>query len=321
MPSFQHIVEEQGMLPYQGKPKYSPAGKTYFINNDEIEGTYWFYESEQFIIDIHDIFIKKALFSKSFPDMRPYMSFISNYIKSANGEFLHPYQTLTSNTVFVMNAAHGRDDRILLHANSPYISIGINFKTQMMEEYLQRFVQGRTTTISDIFFETRERLTKPIEKLANAIVECTMESYAAAIFFEAKAKEWLSITLDEYIKNAHEKPLSKSDEEMIEDVANYINDHYSMDIPQSLLEKIAMMSGTKLKNVFKQKYRMSITEYTQKRRMNIAETLLTTTQLDIKTIAKSVGYRSHSRFSSLFKKYRGIYPHELIARLSKKKIE
>ena len=56
---------------------------------------------------------------------------------------------------------------------------------------------------------------------------------------------------------------------------------------------------------------MSITEYSQRKRMNIAETLLSTTELEIKDVAKSVGYSSHSRFTTLFKKYKGIYPREV----------
>lgn len=79
-----------------------------------------------------------------------------------------------------------------------------------------------------------------------------------------------------------------------------------------------MMSGTKLKNCFKKTHQMSITEYIQRKRMAIAENLLLTTQLDIVDVAKSVGYNSHSRFSALFKRYRGIYPKEVRHFASKK---
>ena len=80
---------------------------------------------------------------------------------------------------------------------------------------------------------------------------------------------------------------------------------------QKTLEKISMMSGTKLKKLFKQKYQSSITEYTQRRRMNIAEMLLLTSSLKIQDKAEAVGYSSHSKFSACFKKYKGIYPREI----------
>ena len=56
---------------------------------------------------------------------------------------------------------------------------------------------------------------------------------------------------------------------------------------------------------------MTITEYTQRRRINIAENLLLTTDLEIKDIAKSVGYKSASRFSTIVKRYKGLFPKEL----------
>ena len=62
-------------------------------------------------------------------------------------------------------------------------------------------------------------------------------------------------------------------------MANYLDDHYALDVSQQTLEKIASMSGTKLKKLFKQKYQLSITEYSQRRRVNMAETLLLNTSL------------------------------------------
>ena len=97
----------------------------------------------------------------------------------------------------------------------------------------------------------------------------------------------------------------------IEQVSSYIDEHYNQAIVQKDLEKIAMMSGTKLKNTFKAHYHMTITEYLQRKRINIAEHLIVTTNLDIQTIAKKVGYQSPSRFSTLFKRYRGISPKNI----------
>ena len=94
-------------------------------------------------------------------------------------------------------------------------------------------------------------------------------------------------------------------------MADYLNYHYALHTPQEILEKISMMSGTKLKKLFRQKYHSSITEYSQRKRMNIAETLLLNSSLRIQDIAKAVGYSSHSRFSACFKKYKGIRPREM----------
>ena len=71
------------------------------------------------------------------------------------------------------------------------------------------------------------------------------------------------------------------------------------------------MSGTKLKKLFKEKYGQTITEYTQRKRMKMAEMLLINTDIKIREIAKSVGYHSPSKFSTYYKRYMGIFPSEV----------
>lgn len=285
---------------------FCSAGQTFHMQGEDFDGCYWYYETDQFIVDIHDFFITKEKIVGSFSGLSHLFSFNSTYIKSANGECFTPYQTLTSNTLLV-SSTEETSARFLLHGNSPFLSVGISFKENMIQEYLA----SSDIPASDVFFDTRELVTKPLELLANAILTCQMTVPAAQLFFEAKAKEWLSITLDAYLNKSRLRQISAADKRGLENVENYINDHYALDIPQELLEKIAMMSGTKLKTLFSLKNQMSITEYSQRKRMNIAETLLSTTDLEIKDIAKSVGYASHSRFTTLFKKYKGIYPREV----------
>lgn len=309
MELYQNLVENMGLKACFNNCKYCPAGRTYCMHSNEIDGIYWYYETDRFIIDIHDFFIKKDRITDTFPDMDQ-MLFYSSYILTCNGECFNPYKTLSSNTMYIANGGEN-DIQFLLHGNFPYLSVGINFKDKMLNEYLTRIESRAKFNVSDMFFDTSELVTSPLEKIARAILNCNMLSPAAEIFFEAKAKEWLSITLDAYLNQEKKKKISSDDEQAIENVANYISDHYALDIPQEILEKIAMMSGTKLKNLFKQKYQMSITEYSQRKRMNIAETLLLTTTLEIKDVAKSVGYSSHSKFTAYFKKYKGMYPREV----------
>lgn len=312
MKSIEELLENMGFARCQSCKKYSPAGTTYMINSENYKGIYWYYETSEFIIDIHNFFIIRDFIMTSSPDISEYMSLISTYIITANGEWVNPYQNMTSNSMFVMDA-NKKDLRFLLHGNYPFFSVGINFKKKMIENWLIEKLNINKHEATKIFLETSTEITKPISKLAHEILHCTMDSTSAELFFEAKAKEWLSITLNEYMNKSKEDPLAEIDKNAIENVAAYINDHYAFDIPQEFFENISLMSGTKLKTAFKQRYKMSITEYTQRKRMNIAENLLLTTSLEIKDIAKSVGYNSPSRFTTLFKRYKGIYPKEVKA--------
>lgn len=307
---YNFLKERMGFDSCENSRKYCQIGHTFCTCTEEFDGIYWFYETDQFIIDIHDFFIKKERISDTFPDMSPFMSFSSSYIITGSGESFNPYQTISANSLYVVDVNSSKHDfKFLLHGNFPYLSVGINFKKQMIDDYLSS-KDYKDVNLSDMFFDTKPVITNSLEKLAKSILNCKMASPAAEIFFEAKAKEWLSITIDAFL-NKQSSPIPYDDVKALENVANYLNDHYAVDVPQEILEKIAMMSGTKLKNIFKQQFGLSITEYSQRRRMNIAEVLLLNSSLEIKDIAESVGYSSHSKFSSCFKKYKGIYPREV----------
>ena len=289
--------------------KYSSAGHTFHFNTDDAEGIYWFYEGDNFTIDIHDVFIKKEIIHTSFAGLDNFYSFYSSYLVTANGESFNPYQNLSSNSLYVINTKNAENHKFILHKNSPYLGIGINFKQSMIDDYLSSY-KNKVCNYEDLFFNTSTITNKPLGKIAKDILNCKMVSPAAEIFFESKAKEWLSITIDSFL-NKYNNPISISDNVALKNVVDYIDDHYATSISQKTLEKISAMSGTKLKKLFKQKYQCTITEYTQRRRMNMAEILLLNSSLKIQDIAEAVGYSSHSKFSTCFKKYKGLYPKDI----------
>ncbi|MEB3059103.1 AraC family transcriptional regulator [Parvimonas sp. D9] len=296
--------------------KYSSVGHTFCFNTEDAEGIYWFYEGKNFTIDIHDVFIKKEIIHTSFAGLDNFYSLYSSYLVTANGESFNPYQNLSSNSLYVINTKNSKNYRFILHKNSPYLGIGINFNQSMIEDCLSLY-KNKICNYENLFFNTNTIINKPLERIAKDILNCKMISPAAEIFFESKAKEWLSITIDAFL-NKYNNPISIADDEALEIVANYIDDHYVTSISQKTLEKISTMSGTKLKKLFKQKYQCTITEYTQRRRMNMAEVLLLNSSLKIQDIAEAVGYSSHSKFSTCFKKYKGMYPKDIKKYNSKK---
>ena len=289
--------------------KYSSAGHTFHFNTDDAEGIYWFYEGNNFTIDIHDVFIKKEIIHTSFAGLDNFYSLYSSYLVTANGESFNPYQNLSSDSLYVINTKNAENHKFILHKNSPYLGIGINFKQSMIDDYLSSY-KNKVCNYEDLFFNTSTITNKPLGKIAKDILNCKMVSPAAEIFFESKAKEWLSITIDSFL-NKYNNPISISDNVALKNVVDYIDDHYATSISQKTLEKISAMSGTKLKKLFKQKYQCTITEYTQRRRMNMAEILLLNSSLKIQDIAEAVGYSSHSKFSTCFKKYKGLYPKDI----------
>ena len=119
------------------KSKYCNIGTTFCVCREEAEGCYWFYETDSFIVEIHDFFIKKDIVYSSALNMDQFMSFSSSYIITGNGESFSPYQTLSAGSLHIVDVENmHKDYKFLLHSNFPYLSVGISFKKEMIEEYL-----------------------------------------------------------------------------------------------------------------------------------------------------------------------------------------
>lgn len=291
--------------------KYSSVGKSFYKNSKYYKGIYWFYQTDNYIIDIHDFYIKEELVQENVYNMSEYMSIYTSYLISANGEKFTPYQTLTSNSLYTLDFDNiEKNFRFLLHENSYYLGVAIGFRKEFINKHLKNLNIDYNSFYSDLFLSNETILTKSLEPIALDILNCNMNSPAAEFFFDAKVSEWISVIIDTFLKRKN-FIISQDDDISLINVQKYLDDHFAIDVNQKTLEKISMMSGTKLKKLFKEKYGQTITEYTQRKRMNIAEVLLIKTNLPIKEIAISVGYSSHSKFSSYYKRYKGVFPSDV----------
>lgn len=68
------------------------------------------------------------------------------------------------------------------------------------------------------------------------------------------------------------------------------------------LSKMVFLNEQKLKAGFSVKYHMSISQYTNSIRVTLAENLLSTTELSIHEISKTLGYNHSANFIKMFKK-------------------
>lgn len=78
------------------------------------------------------------------------------------------------------------------------------------------------------------------------------------------------------------------------------------------LAHLCSTNKTKLNISFKRVYKMTISNYIKKLRLEKANTLLRETSLTIGEVSKSVGYQHQGNFSKLFFEMYGLYPKELL---------
>ena len=102
--------------------------------------------------------------------------------------------------------------------------------------------------------------------------------------------------------------ISEQDKADIQAVTDYIDAHYMEIIPREKLLRIACMSGTRLKTLFKQVTGITIADYLSKCRFAEALRLLTDTEDSVEEIAAKTGFLTPTGFSTFFRRYGGCAP-------------
>ncbi len=303
---------EFGMKEEENHRGVPNCGALFHMENNEESLRYWIYETDLFIVSIHDMFSKQEkIFEFDWKDYPTWeKSISSSYTITAHGEILSPYKSFCDH-MFVVWANTEKACRCCLHGGFRYQSVDFAFKEEFIETYFEGwFGCDKKTIVDKVLFSTFQ-VPKRIEEIAMEVLSLKKEPRIEELMLESKAKEWASIMLETYVLEHNKVMLNDNDKEGIRNVAKYIDDHFAMEIKQKFLAQLAYMSPTKLRECFKQEYNMTITEYIQRKRISMAEVMLCNTDYPIKEVARLVGYTSHSRFSSLYFKYMGMYPSEV----------
>lgn len=93
-------------------------------------------------------------------------------------------------------------------------------------------------------------------------------------------------------------------------VTDYISSNLQGDLTLTTLAEIGGFNTSYLSRLFKQVYKVTITEYVLKKRMEEAKRLLVKTNEQIQKIAEKTGYQSSHSFSRAFRGYQGVSPME-----------
>ncbi len=305
------ILENSGFKRIENKDKYPSLGTLYKVPEKYADGYYWIYEEKDlFNIKIHDFTYHEDTVFKLSSGQWPRCLNIT-YYESVSGEELTPYRHLTPGCVKTFFGG-ANEFHCLFHKGIPLVSIGIEIFPAYYEKYLQDMFPDESMDPAKAFHSIDQTLNFPeLITLLKQISNYKGKGASAKLFYRAKVTEAISIIMERERKGITEKKaLSPEDELLISNVTNYIQDHFNYHISLETLSKISCMGSTKLKKTFKEVHHMSITEYIKEKRLNYAESLLTTTDLTIEQVASSVGYQNSGRFASLFHERCGLYPAE-----------
>lgn len=135
------------------------------------------------------------------------------------------------------------------------------------------------------------------------IREFYLESMALRIFINQ-----LLLFEDDQLNDESRKLLRVNELSRAEDLSGYIRDHLNNDLNIPQLCKKSGLNPIKLQTAFKYLYNNTVTGYITDKRLERAEILIKTTDLNISQIAYHIGYTSLSYFSKIYKEKYGISP-------------
>lgn len=132
------------------------------------------------------------------------------------------------------------------------------------------------------------------------------ESSMPGLFVNSRVLRLLESFLENVLKRNMVEPLlsiSSKDFESILKIEGLLLENYGEVFPKiEKLARLALMSESKLKKIYKQAFGMGLYEYYQKNRMHKAKELLNSGEYTISQVGAMLGYQNLSNFSASFKK-------------------
>ncbi|MDC7125357.1 MAG: AraC family transcriptional regulator [Spirochaetales bacterium] len=307
--TYDSFLDEVKFVPVENEERFGKLGKYFTLPPGLGKGIYWIYEpNELFNIKIHDFYYNEdQVFDTDLPE-----GLSVTYYESISGEELSPYKPFYPNTIRTGSGGE-KAFRAIIHKNIPIRSTGIEIRPEYYNNYLETNYPGEFSNLENIFRSFIATSNFPeMVSLLNQIKNYKGDGSSARLYYEAKVVEAVSLLVKYQRELSHRKKekISATAQESIKIVSMYIHDHYADNLNQRTLTRIAGISATKLKDMFKEINGCTITEYIQKCRISQAQHLLQYTDLTVGQIARAVGYNNASRFTELFKRYTGLLPKD-----------
>jgi AraC-like DNA-binding protein len=201
--------------------------------------------------------------------------------------------------------------RFPAHHQIHYMVVGIKaprLKTLLAVSQPNTLLQTITDNgNSFLFFESMTAETKLLLKNMAAV---NMNDILSHFYMQIKVQELLYLLfhqLSSRESSTHQK-ISTADAERLLHIRNEIISDLSVPPVLHELAKIAAMSETKLKQLFKQTFGNTIYNYYQQSRMKEAAFLLKQGTHSVAEVGYELGFSNLSHFSRLFEKHYGVSP-------------
>ena len=246
-------------------------------------------------------FVNELLFQVYFPVPASFIE-TNNELSASGTNAVQPliYLSATDNHTVQFPVAHSR--MLFIH-------------------YTRAYFNGNGSAVSenimDIFTPSVKSIAPSLPANAavlsviHQIINASPANRIVHLYLEAKVKELLVLLYQLVNPEPRISPLSAKDIETLQEVKNIIMSDLSRNYNSFELSRLTATNAYTLKTNFKNWFGIPLHLFLHNCRMEKATEYLLNSQLSIKEIAFTVGYKNVSNFSESFKKYYGYPPSKL----------
>lgn len=179
---------------------------------------------------------------------------------------------------------------------------------QLSDEWLTEKIKVNNKKNYDLLKQNnfvQDVITAKYQKILSDIFNYE-ESSMPGLFINSRVLRLLESFLENILKRNMAEPMlsiSSKDFESILKIEGLLLENYGEVFPKiEKLARLALMSESKLKKIYKQAFGMGLYEYYQKNRMHKAKELLNSGDYTVSQVGAMLGYHNLSNFSASFKK-------------------
>lgn len=227
--------------------------------------------------------------------------------------------------IFSCNGKYG--NVLIMKANEPICFFNLEINRKSFEEKIESFLPEMNEELEALFrdvnginlFFHKGHYSLDIAQCIEEINESEDIGFTKSVFTEGKCYEILAHHLRQYVDDSSPEDkrtiLRQSTVVKIEEAAAIIEDNLDH-VPSilALSKKVGLNQNT-VQNGFQSLFGLSVKEYTQNKRMELARHLMETTKLNITEITYRIGINSRSYFSKLFKQRYAMTPKQYLQKL------
>ena len=206
------------------------------------------------------------------------------------------------------------DAENIYEAGRRYIGVGLNLHPCRFRSVMDGLQKKKAcTAFSGGKTPPKHRITATIEATIRQILQCNYNDCAKSLYQEGKMLELVAAFANEMMDQnsvAVKGSLSWADSEALLRVRRQIDEGFLEPVTIAELSKQHFMCESKLREIFRKHYGITIYQYMLNRRMEHACELLSAPDAQVKDIAGLVGYSNISHFSDAFRKKFGCTPSE-----------